>query len=177
MADRSRTLLSAALFLTLGLGAAFAVSAVAGLGEEEPVGTGLRALGREEVDRASIRIEVLNGSGAAGVARDATHQLREDGFDVVFFGNASRFDHARSTVIDRTGQRDRARAVAAALGIDSVATAIDSALMLEATVLLGEDWPPAPRPERDWSDRLRHLMGRDSAVKAGGADSAADGGG
>lgn len=162
MSDRSRTLLSAGLFLALGLAAAFAVSAVAGLGDDEPARTGLRALGGGEMDRASVRVEVLNGSGAAGLARDATHALREQGFDVVFFGNAGRFDHARSAVLDRTGGLDRARAVAAALGIDSVATAIDSTLMLEVTVVLGRDWPPVVPVERPWSGRLLELVGRDS---------------
>lgn len=175
--DRSRTLLSAGLFLALGLVAAFVVSAVAGLRDEEPAETGLRAFGRGVLEPSEVRVEVLNGSGAAGLARDATHQLREDGFDVVFFGNAGRFDHRRSRVIDRAGEIHRARAVAAALGIDSVVTTIDSALMLEVTVVLGEDWPPAPRPELDWSDRLRHLMGRDSADSAESVDGAAPDGG
>lgn len=157
----SRGPASVLLFLVLGLVAAFAVSAVAGLWEEEPSETGLRALGRGEADYAVVRIEVLNGAGTGGLARRATHHLRGDGFDVVFFGNAGRFDHDRSHVIDRTGEPERARAVAAALGIDSVVTAVDSSLMLEVTVVLGEDWPPAPRPEQDWTDRLRRLMSRD----------------
>jgi hypothetical protein len=36
--------------------------------------------------------------------------------------------------------------VAAALGIDSVVSAVDSTLFLDATVVLGSDWPP-PAPD------------------------------
>lgn len=167
--DRSRTLISAGLFLALGLVGAFIVSAVAGLHDDEPAATGLRAFGRGIADPSSVRVEVLNGAGAAGLARDATHQLRGAGFDVVFFGNAGRFDHARSVVLDRTGQIDRAEAVAAALGIDSVASDPDSVLMLEVTVVLGGDWPPAPRPEPGWGERLREMVERDAAPAGRGA--------
>jgi hypothetical protein len=80
------------------------------------------------------------------------------GFDVVFFGNAGRFDHVRSVVLDRTGDPARARAVAAALGIDSIATPLDSTLFLDATVVLGADWPPPPPHASTPLDRLRRLI-------------------
>ncbi|MDX1673516.1 MAG: LytR C-terminal domain-containing protein [Longimicrobiales bacterium] len=157
MAD-SRRPLSAALFITLGLIGAFTVSAVAGFWDDDAPGTGFRAFGAR-VDRpGEVRVEVLNGAGVAGLARDATYRLRGEGFDVVFFGNAEHFRHERSVVVDRVGDPDLARAVAAALGVDSVATAVDSALMLEVTVVLGDDWPPAPPPDRSWLDRLRGLV-------------------
>lgn len=178
MTRGSRTLVSVALFVALGLVAAFIVSAIADRRVGEPPEAGLQALTPDSGDRARVRVEVLNGAGSAGLARDATHALRAHGFDVVFFGNAGRFDHARSFVIDRTGEPEQARDVAAMLGIDSVTTVIDSSLMLEATVVLGDDWPPetAPSPERTWQDRLRELVPRDTAPEepAGGSG---DGGG
>ncbi len=140
MADAPSRALKGVLYLTLGLVAAFTASAIAGLWDGEPAETGLRAIG-QGADGERVRVEVLNGAGRGGLARDATHRLREAGFDVVFFGNADRFDHARSVVLDRVGRPEEARAAAAALGIDSVTTAVDSSLMLEATVILGEDWP------------------------------------
>lgn len=176
MAERSR-LVSAALFTTLGLVAAFMASAVAGFWDDEPAETGLRALGSSADHPERVRVEVLNGAGAEGLARDATYQVRGDGYDVVFFGNADHFQHERSVVIDRVGRPDRARAVAAALGIDSVATATDSSLMLEVTVVLGGDWPPSEAPERDWLDRLRELVGQGSAGDTASGDSSAPEGG
>ena len=161
----SRRVVSGVLFVVLGIVAAFAVSAVAGVWDEEPAGTGFRALGGGPDQPGQVRVEVLNGAGVGGLARDATYRLRADGFDVVFFGNADRFGHSRSVVIDRVGRPARARAVADALGVDSVATSIDSSLMLEVTVVLGGDWPPKPPPDRGWLERLRGVMdGADSAA-------------
>src|SRR5690606_27326945 len=59
-----------------------------------------------------LRIEVLNGAGVAGLAREATERLRDRGFDVVYFGNASEFGRDSSLVIDRVGREEYARAVA-----------------------------------------------------------------
>lgn len=153
MAD-SNGALKGILLATLGLVAAFVVSALAGLWDDGSAGHGLPSPGRQ-ADLAQVRVEVLNGAGTGGLAREATERLRAVGFDVVYFGNAARFDHPRSVVLDRVGRPAEARAVAAALGIDSVATAIDASLMLEATVLLGDDWPPAPVEKKGWLDRLR----------------------
>lgn len=170
MTQRSRTFLSVALFIALGLLGAFIVSAVAGWWDDEPAGTGLQAVGWGVEDPGSVRVEVLNGAGTAGLAREATHHLRSHGFDVVFFGNAGRFDHVHSAVIDRTGDMAPARAVAAALGVDSVSTLVDTSLMLDVTVVLGRDWPPEPEPERHWTDRVRELLRRDTVGATDTAD-------
>lgn len=151
---------TAALFVTLGMVAAFVVSIVArGLGGDDalPAAMAARAIG----DPAQVRVEVLNGAGTEGLARAVTHRLRGDGFDVVFFGNAATFDRGRSVVLDRVGDAARARAVAAALGIDSVAAAPDSTLLLDVTVVLGEDWPPVAPERKGLIARLRALVDRD----------------
>ena len=89
----------------------------------------------------AVRVEVLNASGASGLARRATDVLRRAGFDVVFYGNAPDSASADSTVVlDRGGDSGRAEAVARALGRGSVRTAVDSALLLDVTVWLGRDW-------------------------------------
>lgn len=150
--------INAALFLTLGLVAAFAVSLVARLVDEGGPGGGAPTALAPGTP-AHVRVEVLNGAGQPGLARSATRRLRSGGFDVVYFGNATSFDLGRSVVLDRTGDLDRARAVAAALGIDSVAPAPDPTLLLDVTVLLGDDWPPAAVDRRGLADRLRALVG------------------
>lgn len=149
---------TAALFVTLGLVGAFAVSLVARVvgGDEAPSTPSARALG----DPSQVRVEVLNGAGTAGLARDATQRLRGAGFDVVFFGNAADFGRGSSVVLDRVGDADRARAVAAALRIDSVAAAPDPTLLLDVTVVLGGDWPPRSPERRGVVDRFRDLLDR-----------------
>jgi hypothetical protein len=154
--------LGGVLFLTLGLAGAFLVSAIAGVGGGEDTAVdpthSETADGRTLPAVMHVRAEVLNGAGRPGLARLATNRLRGEGFDVVFFGNAARFDHAHSVVLDRTGDIAAARAVAAALGIDSVATALDAALLLDVSVVLGADWPPPAPPGAPLHNRLRSLI-------------------
>lgn len=105
-------------------------------GDDEPVPV------PHEVGEPRIRVEVLNGSGRAGLAREATRRLRDHGFDVVFYGNASSFDQETSAVIARLGDLDAASDIAGVLGIDAVSDEPDATRLLDVTVILGLDWPP-----------------------------------
>ena len=102
------------------------------------------------VPRERVRVEVLNAGGVAGLARDVRDLLRDDGFDVVQFGNADSFDRDSTVVIDRVGNDDMAEGVANALGIRNVLSEPDPNLFVDVTVLLGRDW--AERAARGESD-------------------------
>ena len=109
-----------------------------------------------------VRVEVLNASGERGMAGLATDELRDLGFDVVYFGNAETFDLESSVVLDRAGRLDAARSVADALGIRTIRSEPDSNLYLDTTVRLGRDWVPAGErtvqeepEERPWWDLRR----------------------
>ena len=117
------------------------------------------------VPRERVRVEVLNAGGVAGLAREVTNLLRDDGFDVVQYGNAGTFDRDSTVVIDRVGRDEMAEGVANALGIRNVLTEPDPNLLVDVTVLLGRDWAErvnrgetAP-PERAWWDP-RGWLGR-----------------
>lgn len=146
MSSRLRALLAFGVVLLVG---ALVGSAISQWGGPTlvplPEGVRARAAGR-------VRVEVLNGGGYAGAAREATETLRELGFDVVFFGNAGDFDRDSSVVLDRMGAVHPARDVADALGIRNVRSEPDSNLFLDVSVVLGRDWQPAPpvsaQPER-----------------------------
>lgn len=104
-----------------------------------------------------VRVEVLNGGGRAGMARAATQELREGGFDVVSFGNAEEFGRDTSVVISRAGDVTYARAVADALGITEVRVEPDENLYLDVSVVLGSLWEPrveeaVTAAERPWWD-------------------------
>ncbi len=86
------------------------------------------------------RVEVLNGSGEPGAAERAASRLRAMGFDVVYFGNAPNFGHARTRVLARSADPSAARRVADSIGLDSVIARPDTSLYLDATVILGDDW-------------------------------------
>lgn len=89
--------------------------------------------------RARIRVEVRNGAGLPGAAERMTDLLRRRGFDVVDFGNARRFDHPRTHVLDRIGNPGYARDVAGVLRGVPIESAPDSSLYLDVTVMIGRD--------------------------------------
>ena len=86
-----------------------------------------------------VQVEVLNGAGVSGLAREVTLYLRDQGFDVVNVGNAA--PTATSRVLDRVGDPASAARVAEALGLDADAVRADSgAYFLDCTVVLGRDY-------------------------------------
>lgn len=92
----------------------------------------------------AIVVEVLNASGRSGNARVGTRVLRRAGIDVVYFGNAPAtlgiIDSTR--IIVRRGSRDVGDRVRQALGKGRVEVQLDSARLLDASVLLGADFAP-----------------------------------
>lgn len=130
------------LLLALLVTLAFVASFVFGLGRAD-VQRPARAPGAAPrplaVPDSRVRVQVLNGSSKPGLARQATDQLRDAGYDVVSLGNASS-SVKNSVVLDRVGKREIADRVAATLGISRVEARVDTALYLEVTVLLGPDY-------------------------------------
>lgn len=118
---------------------ALAGSALAGWlgGEPQPAPAGGEPL---PPPGERVRVEVLNGAGISGLARDVTRELRDAGFDVVFFGNAPGGRRDTTIVVDRVGDPRHAHRVAGALGVGVVRSEPDTTLYLEATVILGRDW-------------------------------------
>lgn len=114
-----------------------------------------------------IRVEVLNGIGTPGVAKEVGERLRQMGFDVVYTGNASHFEVKQSHLIDRSGRPGAARAVADSARIDSLVVGHSPELHLDATVVIGADWEAPftrPRTESDsdagFLERLRRRLRR-----------------
>ena len=107
---------------------------------------GVPGLGRTAVVRAPdgvrIRVEVLNASRVRGLARRATQQLRDGGFDVVYAGN-SRLTQDSTLVLDRSGHPEWAQLVARAIGAARVEARPDSSRYLDVTVVLGSGWRPS----------------------------------
>ena len=89
-----------------------------------------------------IQLEVRNGCGVDGVAARTTRYLRRHGFDVVEMGDYTSFDVPYSLVIDRVGDLEAARKVAAVLGIpeERVRQQIQPDLFLDASVIIGKDY-------------------------------------
>lgn len=160
MSLRSR-MEGAGALLALLLVIAFIVSAVAGMrlrAPSAPAADRAAATGSVVADSllgAGIRVEVLNGSGRPGLARDATERLRAAGFDVVYFGNAGE-PRGISLVLDRGGRAEAARRAAAALGIATVRSEPDESRFVDVTVIVAKDWPPRVAPVKEgWFERFK----------------------
>ena len=95
-----------------------------------------------------IRIRLVNATGRRGLARRATLQLRDYGFDVV------EYDSERGSALDRTeivqhrGEADWSVRLRRALGAGQTVSRPDSLVDVEFTVRLGRDWEPASEPLR-----------------------------
>jgi hypothetical protein len=89
-----------------------------------------------------LQVEVRNACGADGIAAQTTQYLRRHGFDVVEVGDHTSFSLETSQVIDRVGDLEAAKKVAAALGIDEahVTQDIQPDYYLDASILLGRDY-------------------------------------
>ena len=96
-------------------------------------------------DDVRIKVEVLNASGQRGLARRATFALRDAGFDVVRFDNATE-NRDSTLVLSRSGHDDWADLVSRALGGAKVESRPDSTRYVDVTVLLGADWRPPAKP-------------------------------
>ena len=102
--------------------------------------------------RSRVSVEVLNGMGAPGEARRAAGILREMGFDVVYFGNADRFDHDSTLVLRRSDDSAAARRLADSLGVARVTDRPEPDLYLDGTVILGPDWEERLKDRRARED-------------------------
>ena len=86
-----------------------------------------------------IVVEVLNGCGVGGIAREIGEVLIDQGCDVMFVGNADDFDHRETLVVDRSGDRSKAHTVASVLPGSGVIYQVSSAFFVDVTVVVGSD--------------------------------------
>lgn len=76
---------------------------------------GARAQAVPAIPRASIRVRVLNGSGAEGQARQVGQELSAAGFTVAGLGQAGSYRFTDSVISYSPGQRDKALVMQAAI--------------------------------------------------------------
>ena len=91
--------------------------------------------------KRQIRIEVLNGTATERLGQQAADRLRKAGFDVVEVANAEDRGFAETVVVDRADNRAaNARLVAEELGCKNVIPQLEPTLLLEVTVIVGQDY-------------------------------------
>jgi hypothetical protein len=88
--------------------------------------------------RGSFRVEVLNGTGRAGLARAAAKSLRKMGIDVYSYGNAEDFDYEESILIAR--RRGDIEVLAKLINCRNVMEQLQKNPIVDATLILGADY-------------------------------------
>jgi polyisoprenyl-teichoic acid--peptidoglycan teichoic acid transferase len=106
--------------------------------QAEPVLAIFRGASESELSPASVRIEVLNGSGEPGQASEVATELAEVGFGVSGTGEDLTFDNARTVVEYPPGQRDAADLVARWLEAGAELREVEDADGL--VLVTGADW-------------------------------------
>ncbi len=90
----------------------------------------------------TIQLDVQNGTNENGVATKFTEYLRKNGVDVVEIGNYKSKDVERTLVIDRVGDKNKAKKVAQTLGVSekNIIQQMNNTLYLDVTVVIGKDF-------------------------------------
>lgn len=91
----------------------------------------------------AITVEVLNANGRSGDARAGARLLRQAGMDVVYFGNAAQGGLDSTRILVRRGGAAVGERVRDLLGHGRVEVQLDSARLLDVSVLLGTDFTPS----------------------------------
>lgn len=86
-----------------------------------------------------VVVEVLNASGATGLARAATGRLRDEGLDVIFYGSDTTAALDSTEILVRRGDEAVGARARRALGLGRVTTAPDAARLVDLTIRLGRD--------------------------------------
>lgn len=100
---------------------------------------GPRNPGARRTGRHVVRVQVLNGSGEAGIGTRVAAYLREGGFQVTDVRNADRNDYFATFVVARRSDLSLAQEVAHYLGGPPLVRQEWSSEMADVSVLVGSD--------------------------------------
>lgn len=91
-----------------------------------------------------VVVEVLNTTTVLGLARAATHRLRDGGIDVVAVGSDTGAVLDSTQVLVRRGALEAGERVAAVLGVGRPRMLPEPARLVDVTVRLGRDFLARP---------------------------------
>ena len=125
--------------MRIGISARLAKTAAAALGA---AGHDVRLLVRARLADEGARIALLNGSLEANLAADTAEQLRDAGFNVVWYGNADRFDYPETVIMAREGKDYTVSTLCDAFRVESEQVQYSSDLPpdTDIAVFLGRDY-------------------------------------
>ncbi|MCX6139182.1 MAG: LytR C-terminal domain-containing protein [Ignavibacteriales bacterium] len=93
-----------------------------------------------------VQIDVLNGSGVSGVAQKMTSFARSMGYDVVEMRNYKTPDVKETLVIDRCGNMEMAKRIAADIGVKerNILQQLNPDYFVTASIVVGKDYKDLP---------------------------------
>ena len=93
-------------------------------------------------------IEVLNSCGEPGAAAKVRTFLRENGFDVVSFGNDLLQNYDETIIVLRNPEWEGAKALAQTLNTKNVMTVVSKRAAVDASIYIGKDFKQIIEPEQ-----------------------------
>ena len=97
-------------------------------------------------------VEVLNSCGVQGAAAKMRTYLRENGFDVVSFGNDRLRNYKETILVIRNPEWEGAKALAKTLHTENVLTVVSKRAYVDAAVYIGQDFEQIIKPEQEETD-------------------------
>ena len=97
-------------------------------------------------------IEVLNSCGEPGAAAKVRTFLRENGFDVVSFGNDLLQNYDETILVLRNPEWEGAKALAQTLNTKNVMTVVSKRAAVDASIYIGKDFKQIIEPEQGEKD-------------------------
>jgi LCP family protein required for cell wall assembly len=91
------------------------------------------------VPRSQVTVNVLNGTGADGLAGDVADQLRSQGFRIGTIGDAPDIPVAKTTIVYGPSRSDSERTLSSALAAAPVAQ-LNNTSATSLTLTVGQDW-------------------------------------
>jgi hypothetical protein len=116
---------------------------------------------RSEIPKPpAASIEILNGCGIEGAAMELTSILRKNGYDVVDFRNAERFDYANTVVIVRGLSPEEGEVLTASLGCEHLIRESPEPGAADVSIVMGEDWKELKivTGQKDTRERLKAVL-------------------
>lgn len=94
----------------------------------------------EQVQPKDVKVKVLNGGDVPGLARKVKGELEKHGFQVVAAENADRDDYAKTKIMYRKGQIDKAKCVQKYLNSGSLEVGKNLSTDIDVIIILDKDY-------------------------------------
>jgi hypothetical protein len=88
----------------------------------------------------AAKVEVLNGAGVDGLARDTSDWLTTQGINVVSFDTADRLDYPSSVIVVYTGKPYTTTWLQRTFHVTSIISGSDPNSPVDVKIILGADW-------------------------------------